>query len=227
MRVIWSGVGITSASGKLGGQVASHNKGGSYFRTKVKPLNGQTTAQNLVRSNFTGLAQGWKGLTAAQQLAWNAFGAAQLIPNKLGHKHSISGENAYIRFNQVILNAGGTIISVPPAATTVVPLASLSATAVHAGAVTLTFTAAPVPAGTQYQVFATPGLSAGKQFVKNRFRSVSYLAAAAASPAVITTAYDAKFGAPIAGQTIWFKVRAISSATGYVSNFVQASCVVS
>ena len=185
MLIQLSGVGITEASGKLGGTVFSKNGGGGYCRIKTKPLNGQTSSQNLVRTNLTGLAQSWAGLTAAQQLAWNTFGTLQIKTNAIGHKSAQSGFNAYVEYNQRLLNASAATISVPPPATTVAPLLTLSLTAVHAGATTMTFTATPVPTGSVVKVQTTGNLSAGKSFVKNHFRTIEYLAAAATSPAIL------------------------------------------
>ena len=44
MAKIKFGMMMTDASGKLGGQVFSKNRGGSYVRTKVTPTNPQTAA---------------------------------------------------------------------------------------------------------------------------------------------------------------------------------------
>jgi hypothetical protein len=227
MLIQLSGIGITDASGKLGGTVFSKNGGGKYCRVKSKPLNGQTIAQTGVRSNLTSLAQGWALLTAAQILAWNTFGQNAIKTNKIGNKSAQSGFNAYVEFNQRILNAGGTVISVPPALVTVAPLSALSLTAVHAGATTMTFAASPVPTGLAIKVQTTGNLSAGKSFVKNHFRTIEYVAAAATTPAILTTAQNAKWGAPTVGSVIWVRASVISIATGYESLAIQAKAVVS
>jgi hypothetical protein len=170
---------------------------------------------------------GWALLTAAQILAWNTFGQNAIKTNKIGNKSAQSGFNAYVEFNQRILNAGGTVISVPPALVTVAPLSALSLTAVHAGATTMTYAATPVPTGLAIKVQTTGNLSAGKSFVKNHFRTIEYVAAAATSPAVLTTAQNAKWGAPTVGSVIWVRASVISIATGYESLAIQAKAVVS
>lgn len=45
MAKIKFGMMMTDARGKLGGQVFSKNRSGSYVRTKVTPVNPQTTTQ--------------------------------------------------------------------------------------------------------------------------------------------------------------------------------------
>lgn len=226
MKVLW-GAMVVDGSGKLGGHVASKNKAGSYFRTKTTPLNPQTSAQTTVRASLSALAQAWKGLTAAQQLAWNNAVGSFATTQVFGSSKSISGIALYCRINQNITLAGGTAISVPPAIVTVAPLTSYSVTAVGGSNVTFTFTPTPVPANTVIQVKATNNLSAGISFVKNHYRTIEYIAPAATSPAVLTTAYDAKWGSPVTGSKIWIEAKTISKTTGLVSLPVQCSAVVS
>ena len=63
---------VVAGSGKIGGHVASRNRGGAYFRTKVTPVNPNTPAQAAVKSRLTTQAQAWRSLTAAQRAQWNA-----------------------------------------------------------------------------------------------------------------------------------------------------------
>ena len=62
---------VVDGRGKIGGHVASKNRGGAYFRTKVTPTNPNSTAQAGVRNRMTSLAQGWRGLSASARLSWN------------------------------------------------------------------------------------------------------------------------------------------------------------
>jgi hypothetical protein len=73
----------------------------------------------------------------------------------------------------------------------------------------------------------TGNLSAGKSFVKNRFRTIHYLAAAAASPYVATTAQNSKWGSPTLGSKIFVRAYMIDIVGGYKSLPLQASTVVS
>jgi hypothetical protein len=61
---------VVDGRGKINGFVASRNTYGSYFRTKVTPANPNTTAQALVRGQFTAVSQAWRGLTSSQRLGW-------------------------------------------------------------------------------------------------------------------------------------------------------------
>jgi len=53
----------SAASGKLGGIVASHNRGGTYFRHHAVPVQPRTPAQTLVRNQLQGFSSAFKSLT--------------------------------------------------------------------------------------------------------------------------------------------------------------------
>ena len=218
---------VTEISGKVGGQSYSRNGGGAYVRNISKPLNGQTSAQVVVRSSLATLSRGWAALTAEQRAAWNSFGTNQIKTNRIGHKSPQTGFNAYVQYNQVLSNAGVASISAPPSTVSIAALTALSMTAVHAGATTITYAATPVPANQALLIQTTGNLSSGKSFVKNRFRTIHYAAAAAASPYVATTAQNAKWGAPTLGSTIFVRAYMIDIVGGYKSLPLIASAVVS
>ena len=74
------------------------------------------------------------------------------------------------------------------------------------------YTATPMAASTKLLIEATPQLSAGITFVgRSKFRQILLTAAAAASPANILAAYNAKFGALVAGKKVFVRATAITS----------------
>jgi hypothetical protein len=77
------------------------------------------------------------------------------------------------------------------------------------------------------KVQTTGNISPGKTFVKNHFRTIEYLAAAATSPAVLTSAQNAKWGAPTVGSAIWVKASVIQLSSGLESGFLTAKAIVS
>jgi len=226
MKVLWGSLAV-DGSGKLGGHVYAKNRGGNYVRTKATPLNPQTSYQTAVRNTFTTLAQSWRTLTQTQIAAWNSAVTQFQSTNVFGSLKSPSGENLYIRLNTNILTAGGTVINVPPAAGAAPQVSTVSVTsAAGTPAISIVFTPTPVPANTAYVIEATPMLSPGKNFVKNQFRIIHVAAAAVASPYNALAAYEAKFGAPIAGQKLFVRIHAINLTTGIKSLPIVASCIV-
>lgn len=218
---------VVDGRGKIGGHVASKNRAGAYLRTKVTPVNPQSSYQLGVRSRFTGLSQGWRGLTQVQRDAWNAAVSDFARTDIFGDLKNPTGFNLYQRLNNNLSIIGEAAISVPPlpAAVGVVTIESI---AVAAGAGTMTFVmAAAVPANTQVKVFATSPQSAGKSFVKSEYRLVAVLPSATATPYDLAAEYVTKFGSVgIAGQKVFVKLEAVNETTGQVGTPSQASGIV-
>ena len=214
MKMKWGAL-VTDGRGKIGGHVASKNRAGAYLRTKVTPVNPQTTYQSIVRSVFTTLSQGWRSLTSAQILAWNSAVSNFSTTDIFGDLKNPTGKNLYQKLNTNLVGAGQSVISTPPlpvgAGAGATP--TLTATA-SGGVISIAFSPSPVPTGTAFKIEMTPPMSASKSFVKNDFRVVHYLAAAATSPYVGTSVYAARFGSFSAGQRIWVKITPVNIVTG-------------
>ncbi|HEY1645386.1 MAG TPA: hypothetical protein VGF75_03285, partial [Candidatus Saccharimonadales bacterium] len=112
MKVTW-GMMITDGSGKLGGHVAAKNRGGNYVRTKVKPSNPKTPAQQDARNRLSTFSQNWRGLTEDERLAWNNA-TANFPEVKNGKVIYLSGQQLYVKLNSNLSVAGQTAIDTPP-----------------------------------------------------------------------------------------------------------------
>lgn len=206
---------VVDGRGKLGGHVYSKNRGGAYVRTKVTPVNPQTSFQSAVRAIFTFLSQGWRSLTEGQREAWNGAVENFQRTDIFGDIKKPSGINLYMRLNQNILNAGGTAIDTPPSPDVTPELLTISSVPDSSPqTLSLVFGPSPVPADQAYVVEATPPISPGKSFIKNQFRVVATIPAAGATPNNLLAAYTAKFGALVGGQKIGIRVRAVNLLTG-------------
>lgn len=106
----------SALSGKLGGIVASHNAGGSYFRLFVIPTNPNTVFQIAVRALMAQLTAIWStNLTQAQRDSWDLYADNVKIVNRIGLKVNISGEAMYVRCNIPRLQGGGARVDDGPA----------------------------------------------------------------------------------------------------------------
>lgn len=218
---------VVDGRGKIGGHVASKNRAGAYLRTKVTPVNPRTVAQAAVRSRLASLSIAWRGLTEAQRLAWNDAVTNYARTDIFGDLRNPSGINLFQKLNNNLLNVGETRIEMPPTPAAVGAILTLEVTAVSGGALTIEFTPTPGPTGNKLVVRATPAISPGKSFVKSEFRQVAVLDAAAASPNVTTTDYEAVFGAVgSADQKIFVEAFYVNAATGQAGVPLQASCII-
>jgi hypothetical protein len=218
---------VSDIRGKVAGTVFSRNKGGAYVRTKVTPLNPQTSYQTGVRAFLTQCAQAWRNLTAAQRAAWNAAATTDAGSMKGGHKSPLSGSQYFNQLGRNLLEIGVALVSTPPSPTDVTNISSLSVAADNSDQ-TLTITYAPaVPADQKCIIYATGGQSAGINFFKGKYRKIGYIIAANVSPLSYEAEYIARFGTvPAAGEKISVMLKPIITASGKAGQAVTADCIV-
>lgn len=93
---------VTALSGSLDGLVASHNRGGPYFRNRVVPVDPQTARQINCRDAFTQLNTWWKDeLTPAERASWIPYATATPETNAIGSRHTLSPWAAFCRHSYV------------------------------------------------------------------------------------------------------------------------------
>ena len=218
---------VADMRNKLNGTVFSKNRYGAYARTKVTPVNPQSTAQQNTRNALSTNSQAWRGLTEAQRQGWISGAADFPQTDIFGNAKILSGSALYVKLNNNLNAAGLPAISDCPSPIAIPALVLGAITADEStGAVTVAFTDTPVPAGFSIAIQTTGNVGAGKSFVKNLFRQVAYVAAAATSPATITTEFAAVHGAPVADQKIFVRAFMVSNVTGQAGIPVQGLTIV-
>lgn len=184
---------MTHASGKIGGAVASHNKGGLYLRAWRNPTNPRSSQQLAVRNLFSSTSAFWNSLTNTQRAAWNVMAENMTFPGVLGTAEKYSGAMCYQMCNLARLQAGLTRIDTAPVIYTMATLTPPVPTVTAAGTtVSVAFTNTDAWAnevGGGLLVSAGRALNAGKQFFVGPYRFAGKVSGAATpptSPAVIT-----------------------------------------
>lgn len=219
------GMVVVAGSGKIGGHVASRNRAGAYFRTKVTPVNPQSTAQLTARNRLGTRSQAWRGLTQAQRDAWNSAVQSFARTDIFGDLKNPSGFNLYQRLNNNLVAVGAAAITTPPQPSAVLTVGLTSITpAAGTGLIPMVLTGA-VPAGTAVKVFATAPQSPGVNFVKSEYRLITTLPAATATPVALGASYTAKFGAWLVGQALFFKIVFVNTTTGQEALPVQLKTI--
>lgn len=216
---------IVAGSGKIGGHVASRNHHGAYMRTKVTPVNPQSTSQLAVRNRLATRSQAWRGLTDAQRAAWNTAVALFARTDIFGDLKNPTGFNLYQRLNNNLVTVGAAAIALPPQPAAVAQVTVTSITpAAGTGLIPMVLSGA-VPAGTAVKVFATTAQSPGVSFVKSEYRLITTLPAATATPVALGASYVPKFGNWLAGQKLFFKIVFVNTTTGQESLPIQVAAI--
>ncbi len=226
MKVKWGAI-VVEGRGKLGGHIASRNGSGSYFKSKVSPINPNTSFQSLSRVRFTTLAQLWRSLTDEQRTSWISVVGEYAATDVFGDSHTPSGFNLFQRLNNNLDIVGVSPILIGPFPITV-PDQVLNSFSIDIGAgdsATVTPSGA-VPPMSSMEIWLTGSLSPGRSFVKSEYRLLQ-VAAAGTGPAVqIKDAMNARFGIPSAGSLVFCQIRYISTITGQATLLQTLSTIV-
>lgn len=225
-RILFSGVAGVDMRGKLNGSVFSKNRGGAYVRTKVTPVNPETTAQQNARNRLSTNSQAWRDLTEAERQGW--IDAAPNFPYSdiYGFSKTLSGFQLYVKLNNNLALIGEAAITTAPSPVAI-PQLELASVAADDSANTVIITGTtPVPADFAMVVEATPNVTPGKSFVKNLFRFINAEPAAATSPFDVSAEYTPVFGDPVVGNKIFVRAFYISTITGQAGIPVQAQTIV-
>ena len=99
-------------SGKIGGTVYARNRAGYYVRSN-RMGNAPTTASDIQKGIFQGAAQGWRGLSYSDQLAWNSAAPNYPYVNRLGQVKTYSGFQLHMLINTANASHGWPYIPVP------------------------------------------------------------------------------------------------------------------
>ena len=197
---------VTDGRGKIGGHVASKNRGGAYLRTKATPSNPNTVAQAKARSVLSSLSQLWSQLTDGQRQGWNDAVKEWGTTDIFGDIKKPSGINLFVKLNANLISVGfPELLDVPaksevPAVVVIEGVYKLST-----GTLSVYFNN-DLANGYKALVRATPKLSAGVSFVKSQFRVIGYNNVVSDKVTLIDF-YSAKFGTVSAGDNIYASVQ--------------------
>lgn len=106
---------MTQASGSIAGMTASRNRGGSYLRARVVPVNPNTERQGQARANMAQIVGAWSvDLSEADRDAWTAYAAATPVIDRLGDQLILTGQQMFIKTQLTRLIAGLGIVNAGP-----------------------------------------------------------------------------------------------------------------
>jgi hypothetical protein len=188
MSKVLFGAIVTDMRNKLGGHVFSKNKGGSFMRRKVSPLQPRTDAQRAIRSGMTSLSKAWSGvLDDPGRAAWNSFAKNNPTKDIFGSTVVLTGEQTYVRVNQGLLYAGLSRIDVPPVNLTVPGISAFLATANHTTPDIRLSAIVPAQSSATilYMIWATRQLSIGINSLASYYRFLTSIISSTLAPKAI------------------------------------------
>lgn len=231
MKIKW-GMMMTDGRGKLGGQVASKNRGGAYVRTKVTPVNPNTSFQSAVRQRLASLSKEWGSLSEERRRSWNeSANSGQWNKTDIfGDARRPTGKNLFTGINLVSLETTNTLLLNVPKKADFAQFTADAPTVIVGGVVQVDVNVAEAPTlGTRWQIEATVPVSPGRYYLKNLFRFVDATnqVTEGAGTLDISTEYALRFG-PLGsnddGKRVGIRIRQVLG--GQVTPWVEVSTLV-
>jgi len=216
----------TSVNGGMTGRdqtidkVFAHKGGSTYSTMKVYAPAGNpnTPAQQLVRDTFAQTSAGWSNLTEVQRDLWNTE-APNWTGTSIFGSTKPSGKNLYTGCNVALISAGQPLITVPNNKDMQAIISLTSLTKTVGGALTFDYTSNGAGIGETVQLHVSPQMSAGTNS-NSKYIILYNCDASVIHNANVIAVYTAKYGAPIPGKKIFWKVKLVS-AGGNVTNHAQ------
>jgi hypothetical protein len=218
MAKIKLGSNLADIRGKLNGHVFSKNRNGNYIRNKVTPVNPRTAAQSAVRLAFALISSLWRAMTAANRASWINGASDFSKKNVFGDTNILTGLQLFQRINNNLNNVGISMLDTCPVNYGVESSILVSvACSKTANTMSMVLSDA-VGSKTKLKLFATPGLSAGRNFVKSQLRQIGIVDSDAATPVDIKADYLSKYGAlPEKGLKVFVGIVSVNVDSGVSS----------
>lgn len=218
MAIMTPGPTVGQVSGRIGGIVYSHNRGGAYIRNGAMPTTSTTPYAQAAKARLAYFSALWAVGSAANQQAWKLWATQNPITNRLGAQITLSGHAAFVKLNIRADLGGGSVISLPP----IVPPPAgitLGATVFNLTGNVITYAYTPTPIGANYCVMTEAAVSdnPGVAYVRNLYKLVQVSAANAASPVDYEASLGTRFGTLQVGQRVFVNSRVLDITTGLVS----------
>jgi len=203
--------------GKQGGTIFSKNHAGSITKAYARPINRQSSTQQPNRVNWGYIIRYWQLLPQVNIANWNSLALTVTWHNKVGTAYHPTGQQLYLYCNQNLYTIGLPVLLNPVAPTgrTLISEASIQENLIVTYAMNLIFYPTPTNDFICYKLYATQGLSAGISYAKKWLKHLINLPPGSSAPFDITVAYIARFGQPVAGTKIFFKLVPVEINTGF------------
>lgn len=208
---------VSVAAGSIGGTTFQRSFIATLVRSKPMPTLRRGRYTNPKRSTWQQFSRTWRTVSNSDRDKWQIAADTLAWLNKFGDDIRGKGYWLYMRCNQNLASLGIANIAAPDSVFTFTAITGLAATGSLATTLSLSWsTPTPTQAGTQWLVFASRPMSAGRSAPYGTLRLITVLASGATSPANVGSAYNTKFNlAQKIGLRTFISVIPIDRSGGY------------
>lgn len=222
---------IEELSGSVNGWTFSHVRSGSATKSKSFPgsVNPFTPSidQVQLRQYFQKSILEWKELDSAQVLSWVELAKQVPRSSRFGTNYYSAAYNLFIEVNQRRQILSKSLLDDAPELPHVAGIApiTISTISILNFTIKVNFTGQTTEAGITHFVFATPAISAGRNYVNNYYRLCAFIPESTADSYDFSSEYSAEFPVPAANKKIAIKIYPVHDASGFAGIETTASTI--
>lgn len=211
MASIKSGSIVSDIRGKVGTEIYSRNKFGSYVKSYAVPVQPGTAFQDTAQDRLATCIASWQSLSDADRLAWNDYAGSVSFSNGVGLPSKLSGYNLFVSRKMNLLVVDQTINpSLGPGNSP--PNFNIFISTSTTVLLRVTVTSDSAPNNFRIVVMMSPPVSSGVMSPNStRYDFIDYLTLTPGESGSLLSAYTARFGAltGLEGMKIFLKARLI------------------
>jgi hypothetical protein len=194
---------IGPMSGKVGGNVFGHNRGGLYVRQHSVPVNKNSDRQQTVREALAHASARWQALTDLQRSEWLAYAEANPIMDTLGLSIKLTGQQMFVSCNARLASMQSAPITTAPTVMLTTTLGTTAIALTAPGTCVVSWDGGTLPAGQKLELLLSPPGTAGRDPNARTGRHAASSAAAQSSPCTMASVIGFQ-----TGQTVnaWVRV---------------------
>lgn len=232
MKIIWSGIGITNARGKIGAQVATRNRGGAVMREYVVPVDANTGAQATHRMEFAAVLDLWQSLDQDERNEWARAAEFVTKRNTVGNNYKLTGAIYFQQCNMNALLTGVGNIILPSPFAKAIPLSKISVDSLTTSSMVVSVTPANglsvIPYPQSIIMYAGDIRNATVNYQTNAYRFLfPVLDGSSFSSIDLYSPWLGIFPSLTVGKKIFFRCKSVNQVSGIASPWVQCSAIIS
>jgi len=208
MARVQYGAIVTDLKGSIGGQVFQGGNVSKVLRNKGYRKGTSSELRQAACSRLVSQTMRWRSLTAAQRTSWAGVASSWAFLDKFGNTYYGSAYQVFTAYNLGLITIGLPVANVP-----LVPLTGEIVDFIAPdwdGSNTLVINWGTITTVEQtVQVFATSGVSPGRNIASGRYKMIGQEGSNAADQYLAGAAYTDAWGTPAVGSqvNIMLKVR--------------------
>lgn len=210
MANIKKGSIVSDIRGRVGSEIYSRNREGSYVKSYVVPVQPNTGPQLNSRNVLTQAVSAWQALSDSERLSWIELAGSTFAKTKLGDSIERVGYNTFIERKMNLLFVGSS--SNPfPFNHSLTGLVSLSFVSATTSSISVNLDEFSMSSRVRLGVFMSPAVSSGIMSPNStRFSQVVQLPSTSINAFNFKSSYESVFGSLSGhvGDKIFMKVKA-------------------